>query len=97
MAAKSNSLPDILYWLCDILSSCKTEEQQESAKWLILLYVNNLFHNSPIRNGNGYTDEALFLFSVVKPVTDGMWISMKYPYISEHIIDWNIFGGLKEF
>ena len=96
MAAKSNNLTDVFDWLCDVLESCKTEEQQESAKRLILLFINKLIHNAPVYTKNGYTNEALFMFSAVQLI-EPMRISMKYPYVTIENIKWEVFGGLKHF
>lgn len=89
MAAKSNSVFDVLEWVCDVLASCKTEEQQESAKKLVLLYLTGFIHYN-LKNNIKIDVSHL-------PLTEDGWVSTKYPYITEHSVDWELFGGLKLF
>ena len=65
MAAKSKNTADVLVWLRNVLHSCKTEEQQQSAKRLIGLFETQLRktgawkYMSPnpwINSDLGYTD-----------------------------------------
>jgi hypothetical protein len=48
MGATSKHYGDVYKWVSKVIESCKTQEQEKTARKLIDNYINNLYYNNEV-------------------------------------------------